>query len=774
MNGQLDSFLGLDGNKGPSKGMATRLMEALSPKQSQIVAGTEGFALDDIAKGEGRNSGASAISEMIRNAGKDIQIGCEGMDDDARRNVNLNMIKNATLGALLMGKDGQGARGALKALAVTAEFTPGNEESEYGVTFNKAANVTGPYGTIRTSGVEDYDNKQIQGMWLQTIGFNYGAPRQNAWAENLFPSIAVAPTKGGVSQEITFPTIFRDRSHRKDGGTFDLREHMILDALRDPDVMFNEATRINPAYDEDTKHLFVPESVLAPTVLENDRGVEYRTNYLLIDSQDDMNLLALAKRHFDTGTETQSFTAAIDPAMKLERILVKIGDQYVTFNVSSATQSKFQEKQTDHDRYTELSFRNESLMLSNKTKDVTGKPLALTQTLADDETIVLTVGVHGQVNCTYGNTQISASKPRINRYFSDSEDSISLKSGRGKEIFDKFKGSEIVGFKLDARLVNTDQAERGLLMETRTYRHRQVIPFKFPITHVAPVQDDDARTNAIIETLTMAAYVQNSNDAVTTFLNYAEVVKEQASRDKKGILKRGDIDGIMGHLFKPTYIEITVDLLKEIDSLRSMDRFTDVNSYLQNLIAATLYPARRTSNIDYAIQAQTNTQDEKPTWIINTDTNLVNYLMTQGDNRTLGADMEYVLNPTNNKYMDDKIIIVPSSKQRGEGSVTSFGTFYTLPTVVTKLPISRPTGGGTHSMEYRVTPMNLHVPNYPFMIVLNIKNAKEALCGSISTINKVVGGYDDKGTAQNGTGTANTNTTNTGAGAGTPNANNGG
>ena len=234
------------------------------------------------------------------------------------------------------------------------------------------------------------------------------------------------------------------------------------------------------------------------------------------------------------------------------------------------------------------------------------------------------------------------------------------------------------------------------------------------------------------------------------------------------MLKRGDIDGILGHLFKPTYIEVDIDMLEKVDSIRSMDRFADVNSVLMNTIASVLYPARRESNIDAAYKAHSKNQDEKPTWIINTDSNIVNYLMVQGDNRTLGPDMDYILNATNCSLMDDKIIIVPTSKTRGENNPLTFGTFYNAPSIVTKLPQSR---DQEHNLEYRVTPVNLHVPNQPFMVVINVKNLAKVIAGSVPNTNTKLNGYTGTQSTQSTTGqqalpntTTNTGTNGTGTG----------
>lgn len=769
----LDTLLGLDDQSQTrhTSGISTSaFVSTLGTSQNKVVQGLESFNETSLfdSNSAGKDQSASAIAGIIKSAA--MNAGFEsfqseyaketGSESRAAQIAN-SMIKSATIAALML-KDGTGNALMQGLRGVT---TPAFESSDNDIT--KLPVLNGDGGTVRTTTYanEDYDNKPIEGFWLLTVGFNFAALRQDAFAENLFPSTAVAPTKGGIIQEITFPTIFRDRKHTKDASLLDLKERMLLDAIRDPDVMQNESTRIFPAYTDEVKHVFVDG--VEPEVKENLRGITYKTNYLKF-GVDPFSMLSLATQHYDSGAVQPGISYAIDPAIVLEHILVKIGDQLVDFDVTYATQSKFQEKQTDHVRYAELSFKTDTQLLTNKTTDITGKPVAALASLGDDETVALSISAHGSLNCTYGDTDILAGAVRIKQYFNEAGEVFTLKAGKGEALKKAMSTATLVGYKLNQRLVNTNQVERGLLMETRTFRHRLVLPFKYPITHVASPTTNEGDAASIIESLTMAVYVQNSIDAVKTLLNYANVVKGMASRDKKGVLKRGDIDGILGHLFKPTYIEVDIDMLEKVDSIRSMDRFADVNSVLMNTIASVLYPARRESNIDAAYKAHSKNQDEKPTWIINTDSNIVNYLMVQGDNRTLGPDMDYILNATNCSLMDDKIIIVPTSKTRGENNPLTFGTFYNAPSIVTKLPQSR---DQEHNLEYRVTPVNLHVPNQPFMVVINVKNLAKVIAGSVPNTNTKLNGYTGTQSTQSTTGqqalpntTTNTGTNGTGTG----------
>ena len=709
-------------------------LESFQPGGSQANTMTSLYnGIKDAAKSAGLESIISNPTEL-----EGAQAAYNGVDHHVAR----NMFKAAAITAMYVKGDDQ--RGLATALSeVTRPALEGADDSH---TFTKMPNLTGPAGTIGTA-LENYDNKPIQGFWTLNMGVAFTATRQNPFAETLFVSTAVVPTKGGIVQQITYPTIVHDREHDIVGGPQNFKERMLLDALRHPSILKNESTRLIPVVTQDTANLFVSESDVAVEKYENIHGKILDTNWLRFNGPQ-FNLLNIAKQFYTSGTVTPDISFAIDPAVVLERILVKVGDQLVQFPVFNTPTAKFQERQNGNDRGILLDFDTQSLAIDNKTVDIKGNKLKVAEKFGDGEVAYLSTGASGSINTTYGTTDLQSKLIRLNTIRTAEGEVLQTASGRGKEIADVLGAATLHAYKLNARLVNTNLAERGLLLETRTYKHRQVLPYKYPITKLGSTMDTDQDAAKILEALTLAVYVQNSNDAVTTLLNYAETVKSLAERDSQGILPPGEIDGIMGHLFRPTYVEITIDVLKSIDSISSGSRLADLQGLLNNTIASVLFPARQHSNIDAAYQAQSNDQDEKPAFIINTDKNIVNYLMVTGDNRTLGPDVEFILNATNNEDMDGKIIIVPTSKNRTENNPLNFGTFFVAPSLVSKQSQSRP--NNTTSIEYRVTPVNLHVPNQPWMIVINLKNFQEALTSSTSTLSAGNGVHSNTGTTTTG------------------------
>ncbi|MFO5854769.1 hypothetical protein, partial [Klebsiella pneumoniae] len=93
------------------------------------------------------------------------------------------------------------------------------------------------------------------------------------------------------------------------------------------------------------------------------------------------------------------------------------------------------------------------------------------------------------------------------------------------------------------------------------------------------------------------------------------------------------------------------------------------------------------------------------------DKEIANYLMTKGDDRTLGAYLKYDIVSTNNQLFDGKLVVIPTRAVQQENDILSWGQFFYVSTVIADLPITR--GGHQVTREIAAIPFNLHVNNIP-------------------------------------------------------------
>ncbi|MFO5795513.1 hypothetical protein, partial [Klebsiella pneumoniae] len=71
-------------------------------------------------------------------------------------------------------------------------------------------------------------------------------------------------------------------------------------------------------------------------------------------------------------------------------------------------------------------------------------------------------------------------------------------------------------------------------------------------------------------------------------------------------------------------------------------------------------PAHRDSNIEAAFRVISGNQDETPMYLFCSDKEIANYLMSKGDDRTLGAYLKYDIVSTNNQLFDGKLVVNPN------------------------------------------------------------------------------------------------------------------
>jgi hypothetical protein len=180
---------------------------------------------------------------------------------------------------------------------------------------------------------------------------------------------------------------------------------------------------------------------------------------------------------------------------------------------------------------------------------------------------------------------------------------------------------------------------------------------------------------------------------------------------------------------RPTYRYGKLHLPDVIDSMKSQDRWNDVCSAILNFVKGILFPAYRDSNIEAAFRVISGNQDERPLFIFATDKEIGNYLMTQGDDRTLGPVLKYDIVTTNNELFDGKLVVLPTRERPQENDILSWGQFFYVSTIIADLPISRT--GTQVTREIAAVPFNLHVNNIPFAIEIDITGFDEVMGKSV-------------------------------------------
>ena len=159
--------------------------------------------------------------------------------------------------------------------------------------------------------------------------------------------------------------------------------------------------------------------------------------------------------------------------------------------------------------------------------------------------------------------------------------------------------------------------------------------------------------------------------------------------------------------------------------MKSHERAKDIRAALVEKIRYYANEMYRLSEYKAAANALTGNNGMKPTVIVGTDVVLYNYIMLDGDLRTLGETFDVKVVSTLDKRVCGKIFItfgVFDGSRNTTVNPLNFGNMLWSPELTVVMPISR---DGQISKELIVTPRYLHMVNLPILTVLDVTGLPE-------------------------------------------------
>jgi hypothetical protein len=219
-----------------------------------------------------------------------------------------------------------------------------------------------------------------------------------------------------------------------------------------------------------------------------------------------------------------------------------------------------------------------------------------------------------------------------------------------------------------------------------------------------------------------AARVRNSNNAITTLLNYAEQLEAYTEAMSRGV--KTDILGAGRHVVRPFFFTNTINVADRVTSISSHERAEDVSRVLVDAIRDAAYRMYRDSNYGPALDLANAGTETKPVLLIGCDAVTARYLNVTADERLMGGEMDYRIVSTNDDRMEDNIFLTFTRERPGSEDGLSFGVHAYMPELIQRVTTNR---GGSTAKNDRVVPRNIHVPVLPVMSRLEVLNLKEAV-----------------------------------------------
>ena len=593
---------------------------------------------------------------------------------------------------------------------------------------DKATSVVISSGDGSRAALEAYDEKELKNSASYSVAYNLNAPRQDAVGELFFPTLVLNPDQVGYQISIRLIQVYPELRRNIDGSVNDLKARNIIQALIDPSIMRSDTLSVYPVYRDESKKNFVDAALLAPKNITTE-GEEITTSALKFDNK--FSLLGISQTPALLATGTMDSTDALDAAISLKNLYISLKKGAVTevikFKTDMMPLSNFLNMQQDDWRNMQLTFLTDALLVTAKTTQANGTASALLADIATGKLAVrLDITVNGTCNVETGTTNLIASKVTVKSVTDEDGVQLSLTAaGLGKDVVDLFAGAKAEGYDLTAQRTNSNRRQRGQLLRQTFQNQAYNVPLRAPLTIPRPQMVGDANDASDLAALISATRARISNAAVEKLLETAALLNELTTQNDL-VENNLPILGVARHLVTAFYDEFEIDVTATLNNLTSSEKYDDISATLVNSLRDLVYRMLTESGYQAAADALSGGIAPMPVILIGTDPKTARYLMTSGDLRTLGTEVEMEVATTLNLDMRDKIVVAFGQKNAGDGTPNPlhFGNMIWKPELTLIMPTQR---NGANSKEITVTPSYNHIVNCPIMGLIHVKGLTESM-----------------------------------------------
>lgn len=577
----------------------------------------------------------------------------------------------------------------------------------------------------RPLSLEAYDERDNKNAAMFSIAYNLQASRQDEAGELFFPTVVLSPDQVGITVNVRLMTVIADLYRQISGALDDFARRNIIRAYADHTILKNEMTKVIPVHRPESADKFVPVATLAARTV-NLEGEDILTSALAVGKK--ISLIGISQTDTLLQSGVMDVTDSLEPAIRLQYLYLKVGDDVLRFNVSGIPLSEFTYATQGNYRLMRLNFDTTSILISKDTKQADGSDLDdLEDIVTNDYILRLEIGVTGAVNLQQGDTEVYANKVRVAQITDAATgESLSLTAGASGAVATLFDTAQIIGYELIAYRSNLNRRQRGQLIDTTYYMQAYNVNFSSPITAIHPVTLDGQTDASDLQTLVNATRVRTSNNAMKVLIETAQFLREYIDiRDKDNVPP--DMLGVGRFFVQPVYFEEQIDMLDIVDSIVSTERAEDIQMALVNKIRDYSFRMYRDSEYKAAADSLTGGLAPLPEIIVVTDPVISRWLTVTGDLRTLGGQFNMRISSTLDKRVAGKIFItfgVFDETRNNQINPLNFGNMLWSPEVTVVLPISR---NGQISKELAVSPRFRHIVNMPILTVLEIENIPDTV-----------------------------------------------
>lgn len=680
-----------------------------------IVSGYGLESLDSVAAGKQETAIDGALRELKGMSGDALSAGVES--------YNEQQLAAGAVAATIVS-DLSGYASALK--AASARASNGGFQTVSGSRYG-SANMKQGYGTEAFEQAQEFVPQQAQ-----TIEYNIKAAKQDPVGEAFFPTTTLTANDIGLDVKIPIDIVEPFIKHKATGEVTDWQRKKLINTLRDPSILRNDAIKLLPYKPADNSN---NQWFVAGTDFNEVQGGEDLPTAALKPGVR-IGFLGLCSTPSLVQNGVMDHTDQIDNNVRLQYVWVKVSNaggttELFRLRTDNLDRSAFQKTQEGDKFQTSLDLDVLAYQLTSATKTVQGTASTLLAPLtAGKQTIGLALKVNGTLNHEKGDLVVNAlEQPRIHRvYDNESREDITNTAAVQTEIAKLT--FEFAGYYIKANLRNSNFRTREQRIDRQTSTYKYLVQLGAPITAVAPATNDWGPVEAVaVEQLSTATYARNSAMAISRLLDYVDSMRSSGIANN-ALWQRYDensVEGVGKAVVDPWFGEGDYDISKLVNSTASHMRREDISEQLLLIIRNYAYRMNAESGYNVAIGLLYN--EQQPNLLIGTDNIIAQYLMEVGDLRTAGITFKVVVVTSNNIEMKGKIIMTLSRMKSGGLDLCTFGMHLWVPEIVATVKIMR---NGNYVQETMVQPRNLHVIVCPIIAALTISGLDASYTGSIN------------------------------------------
>lgn len=586
------------------------------------------------------------------------------------------------------------------------------------------------YGVPVNFSSEGFDLINDEKSVIYSAIYNYQATKQAEWAALYYPLLVLKAEETHFNWEISIDYIHDEYKYPTNGDIAQRNLVPFVELIYDKSRIHANHTQLHPVWSNqpgsNTSAHFVSDTLIAPTPHPLDPTM--LTSYLAGGARFSIiNLGTSGLKNIGTVNNTDQ----LDQNLLIESIAVKLSragatdEAVVLIPIEATPRSLFMKNEQGTEDAIVVNYRNEEVILHADTVLADGvTKLGATDCcgafLTNGQFFRIGFTAAGDAFIDTGTVQLDLTAGKKYGLYDENKVPVTLLPTEYQDLV-----VEPIGFKLNARLSNSNMRTIGQQAMSKTYSRKIGIGLQSGFSSFLNEQlaGQNRRAEQLAK-LVEATKIVIEKEQIRKLKEWAQKLafwQKYMTMDLNNEFKGQFFEGLAHYLLDPYYRKDTMDVTTLVQNNQSIDKVADIQSAMHQYLADAIMDAGIKSRFigvrDYMMGGASNAGFSVS---IITDPYIHNFLMREGDPRLFGETIgDAKIAYSSDKTFTNKIYIALTDKGAQPGDVLGRGFTLWKPEVVYDRPVSRLNG---HYELLISQPRFAIVNNIPVLIELDVKN----------------------------------------------------